>query len=226
MDMLAEIETALVVWERSPGLIDYRPAVERMERLAAAIAQAKAPERVWLLEHPPLYTAGTSARDEDLIDAHRFPVFRTGRGGQFTYHGPGQWVAYVMLDLNRRGKDVRAFVSKLEDWLIQTLANFDIHGERRSDRVGVWVPRRDSVSGAEDKIAAIGVRIRRWVSFHGISLNVAPDLSHYAGIVPCGVAAHGVTSLRQLGSPASMSEVDAALRRNFETVFGPTSRAG
>jgi lipoyl(octanoyl) transferase len=217
--------TSSIAWELSPGLVDYRPAVERMERLAAAIAQGEAAERVWLLEHPPLYTAGTSARDQDLIDPYRFPVFRSGRGGQFTYHGPGQRVAYVMLDLNRRGKDLRAFVRKLEEWLIQTLAAFDIRGERRSDRVGVWVPRSGSATGTEDKIAAIGIRVRRWVSFHGISLNVAPDLSHYASIVACGVTAHGITSLRELGSDASMSDVDAALRQSFESVFGATSRS-
>jgi lipoyl(octanoyl) transferase len=209
-----------VIWETSAELQDYVAAVARMERRAAAIADGKAPETVWLLEHPPLYTAGTSAREEDLIDPHRFPVFNTGRGGQFTYHGPGQRVAYVMLDLNRRGKDVRSFVRQLEEWLIQTLAEFDIRGERRSERVGVWVRRPDSVTATDDKIAAIGIRIRRWVSFHGISLNVQPDLSHYSGIVACGVAAHGVTSIRQLGSSASMAEVDQALKRNFEKMFG------
>ncbi len=209
-----------VIWETSAELQDYVAAVARMERRAAAIADGKAPETVWLLEHPPLYTAGTSAREEDLIDPHRLPVFKTGRGGQFTYHGPGQRVAYVMLDLNRRGKDVRSFVQQLEEWLIQTLAEFDIRGERRSERVGVWVRRPDSVKAADDKIAAIGIRIRRWVSFHGLSLNVQPDLSHYSGIVACGVAAHGVTSLRQLGSSASMGDVDQALKRNFEKIFG------
>jgi lipoyl(octanoyl) transferase len=218
--MLASADlTSPVAWELSPGLVDYPPAVERMERLAAAIAQGEAAERVWLLEHPPLYTAGTSARDQDLIDPNRFPVFRTGRGGQFTYHGPGQRVAYVMLDLNRRGKDARAFVWRLEEWLIQTLAVFDIRGERRSGRVGVWVPRPGAESGTEDKIAAIGIRIRRWVSYHGVSLNVAPDLSHYSGIVACGVTAHGVTSFRELGSLASMADVDAALKRSFEMIF-------
>jgi lipoyl(octanoyl) transferase len=213
---------AAVAWEVSPGVVDYATAVARMEKLAVAIAEGRAPERVWLLEHPPLYTAGTSARDEDLIDPGGLPVFRTGRGGQFTYHGPGQRVAYVMLDLNRRNKDVRAFVAALEEWLIGTLAEFGIRGERRSERVGVWVARPSSTDGTEDKIAAIGIRIRRWVSFHGISLNVEPDLSHYRGIVACGVTGHGVTSLRALGSSASMAEVDAALRRQFENVFGPT----
>jgi lipoyl(octanoyl) transferase len=212
--------TPTVTWERSPGLVNYPVAVERMERLAAAIARGEETERVWLLEHPPLYTAGTSARDTDLIDPHRLPVFRTGRGGQFTYHGPGQRVVYVMLDLNQRGKDVRAFVTRLEDWLIQTLAEFGVAGEWRSDRVGVWVKRPGPPAGVEDKIAAIGIRIRRWVSFHGVSLNIDPDLSHYAGIVACGVAEHGITSLRKLGSSASMAEVDAALKRQFEKVFG------
>ena len=190
-----------------------------MDRLVAAIGEGPAPEPVWLLEHPPLYTAGTSARDQDLIDPHRFPVYRTGRGGQFTYHGPGQRVAYVMLDLSRRGGDLRAFVTRLEQWLIDTLAEFAIKGERRSDRVGVWVARSNSTLGLEDKIAAIGIRIRRWVSFHGISLNVDPDLSHYDGIVACGVAGHGITSLRALGSSASMEEVDDALKRNFDKLF-------
>jgi lipoyl(octanoyl) transferase len=209
-----------VIWETSAELQDYAAAVVRMEKLAAAIADGKAPETIWLLEHPPLYTAGTSARDEDLIEPHRFPVFSTGRGGQFTYHGPGQRVAYVMLDLNRRGKDVRSFVWKLEEWLIHTLAELSILGERRSERIGVWVRRPGSVTTTDDKIAAIGIRIRRWVSFHGISLNVQPDLSHYSGIVACGVSAHGVTSLRQLGSSASMSDVDQALKRNFDNIFG------
>jgi lipoyl(octanoyl) transferase len=211
-----------VAWQRTPRLVDYPEAVARMESLAAAIAEGKAPETVWLLEHPPLYTAGTSARDQDLIDPRRFPVYQTGRGGRFTYHGPGQRVAYVMLDLSRRGKDVRTFVTKLEQWLIDSLGEFDIKGERRSDRVGVWVARRSATAGPEDKIAAIGIRIRRWVSFHGVSLNVDPDLSHYGGIVPCGVAEHGITSLRALGCKASMEEVDNALRRNFHKSFSLT----
>jgi lipoyl(octanoyl) transferase len=219
--MLAPAEkTAPVVWEHSLGLITYPEAVQRMEALVAAIARGEAPERVWLLEHPPLYTAGTSAREHDLIDPHRLPVFRSGRGGQFTYHGPGQRVAYVMLDLNRRDKDVRVLVWRLEEWLIRALSAFGIRGERRSDRVGVWVSRAEP--GKEDKIAAIGIRIKRWVSFHGISFNVDPDLSHYEGIVACGVTTQGVTSLRALGSPASMHEVDKALRREFEVVFGST----
>src|SRR5687768_5094375 len=183
-----------------------------MDARVAAIAAGRAPERVWLLEHPPLYTAGTSARDEDLVEPNRFPVHRTGRGGQFTYHGPGQRVAYVMLDLNRRAPDLRRYVAALEAWLIAALAEFNVRGERREDRVGVWVRRPEKPPGptgepAEDKIAAIGIRIRRWVSFHGVSLNVEPDLSHFSGIVPCGVRAHGVTSLVDLGLPVTMPEV-------------------
>jgi lipoyl(octanoyl) transferase len=209
-----------VEWEVSPGLVDHPGAVARMERLAAAIARGEHSEQVWLLEHPPLYTAGTSARDEDLLDPGRFPVFRTGRGGQFTYHGPGQRVAYVMLDLTRRGRDVRAFVWALEEWLIRALADFKITAERRSGRIGLWVQRPQG--GVEDKIAAIGIRLHRWVSLHGISLNVAPDLSHYSGIVACGIASHGVTSLRELGSSVSMAQVDTVLRKQFEAVFGLT----
>lgn len=207
-----------ISWEKTPGLVDYAEAVSRMESLVGAIAEGKAPETIWLLEHPALYTAGTSARDQDLLDRHRLPVYRTGRGGQFTYHGPGQRVAYVMLDLSRRGRDLRAFVTGLEQWLIDTLAEFGIRGERRSNRIGVWVARSDSPV-LEDKIAAIGIRVRRWVSFHGVSLNVDPDLSHYEGIVACGVAQHGITSLRALGSGASLEEVDDALRRNFHASF-------
>jgi lipoyl(octanoyl) transferase len=198
-----------------------------MEARVAAIAAGEGRERAWLVEHPPLYTAGTSARDEDLVEPDRFPVFRSGRGGQFTYHGPGQRVAYVMLDLNRRVPDLRRYVAALEAWLIATLAEFNIRGERREDRVGVWVRRPDKAPSfpggvAEDKIAAIGIRVRRWVSFHGVSLNVEPDLSHFSGIVPCGVSQHGVTSLVDLGMPVTMPEVDHAMRRTFETVFGPT----
>jgi lipoyl(octanoyl) transferase len=212
-----------VEWEVSSGLVDYPGAVSRMERLAASIARSEHAEQVWLLEHPPLYTAGTSARDEDLLDPARFPVFRTGRGGQFTYHGPGQRVAYVMLDLNRRGRDVRAFVWTLEEWLIRTLAGFEITAERRSGRIGLWVQRPKAPPDVEDKIAAIGIRLHRWVSFHGISLNVAPDLSHYSGIIACGIASRGATSLRELGSTASMAEVDIVLRKQFEAVFGSTT---
>jgi len=217
-----------VEWRVEPGFVAYDRAVAEMEARAEDIARGAARERIWLLEHPPIYTAGSSARDADLLEA-RFPVHRAGRGGQFTYHGPGQRVAYVMLDLSRRRRDVRAFVCALEDWLIATLAEFGVAGERREDRVGVWVARPDKPRGisgqsAEDKIAAIGVRLRRWVSFHGVALNVAPDLSHFSGIAPCGVReAHlGVTSLADLGAGAELSAVDAALRRNFEGSFGPT----
>lgn len=211
---------APVEWRVSRGLVPYEAAVEAMEARAASIADGDAPELVWLLEHPPLYTAGTSAKNEDLLDAGRFPVFPTGRGGQFTYHGPGQRVAYVLLDLKRRRPDVRAFVAALEEWLIGALIPFGIEGELRDGRVGVWVRRPDKGAGAEDKIAALGVRVRRWVSFHGISLNVEPDLGHYAGIVPCGVGGPGVTSLVDLGHPVSMDEVDAALLTAFRDVFG------
>jgi lipoyl(octanoyl) transferase len=217
-----------VEWLATPGLTDYPHALAEMESRADAIAAGRAPERVWLLEHPPLYTAGTSAKDADLLDA-RFPVFRAGRGGQFTYHGPGQRVAYVMLDLKRRRPDVRAFVGALEAWLIDALKTLGVVGETRESRVGVWVARPDKPLGidgslAEDKIAAIGVRVRRWASFHGVSLNVAPNLTHFQGIVPCGVgeAHYGVTSLGDLGRGASMADVDAALRQAFEARFGPT----
>jgi lipoyl(octanoyl) transferase len=194
-----------------------------METRVTAIAAGRAPEQVWLLEHPPLYTAGTSARDNELIEA-RFPVHYTGRGGQFTYHGPGQRVAYVMLDLNRRKPDVRAFVMALEEWIIRTLAAFNVGGERRDDRIGVWVRRPDKSEGFEDKIAAIGIRVRKWVTLHGIALNVEPELSNFSGIVPCGVAdaRFGVTSLADLGLSVSMAEVDMVLRREFEPLFGPT----
>ena len=217
-----------VEWVIAPGAVDYAEAVAEMEARAAAIADGEAAERVWLVEHPALYTAGTSAREGDLLDP-RFPVHRTGRGGQFTYHGPGQRVAYVMLDLKQRRPDVRAFVAALEAWLIDTLAAFDINGERREERVGVWVRRPDKPAGvdgavAEDKIAALGIRVRRWVSFHGVALNVAPALSHFSGIVPCGIAeAHyGVTSLRDLGREATMADADRALRAAFEARFGAT----
>ena len=211
-----------VEWAVADALVPYDEAVAEMEARVAAIAEGRAPERVWLVEHPPLYTAGTSARDEDLVHPERFPVFRSGRGGQFTYHGPGQRVAYVMLDLNRRRPDLRAYVAALEAWLIATLAAFNVRGERREDRVGVWVRRPDKGAAAEDKIAAIGIRVRRWVSFHGVSLNVEPDLSHFSGIVPCGVRGHGVTSLVDLGIPVTMPEVDAVMRGAFERVFGAT----
>ena len=226
--LFARPDAAPVEWLVSPGLTDYGQALAAMEARADAIAAGSAPERVWLLEHPSLYTAGTSARDDDLLD-RRFPVHRAGRGGQFTYHGPGQRVAYVMLDLKRRRPDVRAYVCALEGWLIGALAALGVAGETRDDRVGVWVARPDkppAANGApaEDKIAAIGVRIRRWATLHGVALNVAPDLSHFSGIVPCGIAeAHyGVTSLADLGRAVAMAEVDAALRTAFEAQFGPT----
>jgi lipoyl(octanoyl) transferase len=212
-----------VVWERSAEHVPYDEAVARMDALVTSIRDG-GPEHIWLLEHPPIYTAGTSANSSDLIEA-RFPVYRSGRGGQFTYHGPGQRVAYVMLDLKQRGADLRAYVSALEEWIIRTLKRFDIKGERREDRVGVWVRRSDKSRGSEDKIAAIGVRIRHWISFHGISLNVAPDLSHFSGIVPCGVREHGVTSLADLGIRITMEDADEALKASFEEVFGPLARS-
>jgi lipoyl(octanoyl) transferase len=211
-----------VEWVVSDGLTDYEAALAEMEAAAAAIAEGSGRERVWLVEHPPLYTAGTSARAEDLVAPDRFPVHWTGRGGQFTYHGPGQRVAYVMLDLKRRRQDVRAFVSALEAWIIGALWSFHVRGEQRQDRVGVWVGRPERGLGAEDKIAAIGIRVRRWVSFHGVSLNVEPDLEHFSGIVPCGIRGHGVTSLVDLGLPVTMADADIALRQAFETVFGAT----
>lgn len=219
---LAEAGSAPVEWVVAEGLVGYDDAVAEMEMRAGLIADGLAPERVWLVEHPPLYTAGTSAKDEDLIAPERFPVHRSGRGGQFTYHGPGQRVAYVMLDLKRREPDLRRFVAALESWLIATLDGFNIRGERREDRVGVWVRRPEKADGAEDKIAAIGIRVRRWVAFHGISLNVEPELSHFDGIVPCGVSDHGVTSLVDLGLPLTMADVDCVLRAEFERIFGPT----
>jgi lipoyl(octanoyl) transferase len=212
-----------VEWLISEGLTPYADAVAAMEAQVAAIAAGEANERVWLVEHPPLYTAGTSARSADLL-APRFPVHETGRGGEYTYHGPGQRVAYLMLDLNHRQRDVRAFVAALEAWVIGALDGFNIRGEVRDGRVGVWVRRPDKGAEAEDKIAAIGIRVRRWVTFHGISLNVEPDLTHFGGIVPCGIAdpRFGVTSLVDLGLPVTMPEVDGILRRAFEQVFGPT----
>jgi lipoyl(octanoyl) transferase len=206
-----------VRWQQSTHSVDYSAAVTRMEREAALIATGDAPELVWLVEHPPLYTAGTSAKPEDLVDAHRFPVFQTGRGGQYTYHGPGQRVAYVMLDLHKRGNDVRGFVAGLERWIIQTLAVFQIKGEVREDRVGVWVKR----GGDESKIAAIGIRVRKGVSFHGIAINLAPELEHFSGIVPCGVSEHGVTSFKALGLATEMAALDAALARHFSQIFAP-----
>lgn len=204
-------------WKISDSPVDYPEALAFMEARVAAIRDQGAPECVWLLEHPPLYTAGTSAKREDLLDPDRFPVYDAGRGGQYTYHGPGQRVAYVMLDLKRRGGDIRAFVHDLEEWLIHTLDRFGVKGERRDGRVGIWVERG---MGREDKIAAIGVRVRRWVTFHGISLNVDPDLSHFGGIVPCGITQYGVTSLWNLGHTPTMEEVDMALKDAFLDVLG------
>jgi lipoyl(octanoyl) transferase len=213
-----------VEWRVSEALVPYERAVAEMDARVDAIARGTAGELAWLLEHPPLYTAGTSADPADLIEA-RFPVHRTGRGGQFTYHGPGQRVVYVMLDLKRRKPDIRCYVASLEEWLIRTLRGFQVRGERREDRIGVWVPRPERGAGYEDKIAAIGVRVRRYVTLHGISLNVDLDLTHFAGIVPCGVSGqrYGVTSLLDLGIPVSMPEVDMALRAEFEAVFGGTT---
>jgi lipoyl(octanoyl) transferase len=212
-----------VEWAVSSGYVDYEPAVAAMEARVAAIVAGEAPELIWLLEHPPLYTAGVSSKDDDLLDAGRFPVHRSGRGGQFTYHGPGQRVAYVMLDLNRRGRDVRALVRGLEQWLIGGLAEFGVEAGVRDGRVGVWVERKGAGWSREDKIAAIGVKVRRWVTFHGISLNVEPDLDHFGGIVPCGISEHGVTSLVDLGVTATMDEADAALKTSFQRIFGPVT---
>ncbi|MDP1630337.1 MAG: lipoyl(octanoyl) transferase LipB [Caulobacter sp.] len=209
-----------VGWAVSRAPVPYPEAVAAMEARAEAIARGEAGELVWLLEHPPLYTAGVSAKRGDLIAPDRFPVFASGRGGQYTYHGPGQRVAYVMLDLTRRSRDVRAFVAALEAWVIGALADFNVEGQLRDGRVGVWVERKGPGWSREDKIAAIGVKLRRWVSFHGVSLNVEPDLDHFGGIVPCGVAEHGVTSLVDLGLPVTMDEADAALKASFERVFG------
>jgi lipoyl(octanoyl) transferase len=213
-----------VEWRISDAPVSYPDAVAAMEQRVAAIAAGEAAELVWLLEHPPLYTSGTSGKSADLLEP-RFPVFQTGRGGQFTYHGPGQRVAYVMLDLKRRRPDVRAYVAGLEEWIIRTLSSFNVRGERREDRVGVWVRRPDKGPRSEDKIAAIGVRLKRWVSFHGISINVEPDLSHFSAIVPCGVAdpRFGVTSLVDLGHPVTLTDIDIALRQAFEDVFGASN---
>jgi len=221
--LLPDLELAPVEWRLGEGFIPYDEALTAMDQRAGAIAAGTATELAWLIEHPPLYTAGTSAKPTDLIEA-RFPVHQAGRGGQFTYHGPGQRVAYLMIDLRRRGNDVRRYVATLEEWLIRTLAAFNIRGERREDRIGVWVRRPDKGDGHEDKIAAIGIRVKRWVSLHGVALNVEPDLSHFQGIVPCGVSAqrYGVTSLVDLGVPVTMPEVDMMLRREFEALFGST----
>ncbi len=217
---------SVVEWAVSQQPVDYLDAVRAMEARAARIAAGEAPELVWLLEHPPIYTAGTSARPSDLLTPDRFPVLPTGRGGKFTYHGPGQRVIYVMLDVKQRGADVRAFVSALESWIIGTLAELGVRGETREGRVGIWVRHPHDNSEAEEKIAAVGLRLKKWVSLHGISLNVSPDLTHYNGIVPCGIAEHGVTSLARLGHTASMEVVDKALKRQFEHRFAPTRAAG
>jgi len=206
----------LIEWHLAKGIIDYQTAHDEMELRVGEIRAQEAPERVWLVEHPALYTAGTSANEQDLIDPDRFPVFDTGRGGQYTYHGPGQRVAYVMMDLKLRHSDIRAFVHDLEEWMICTLAQFDVIGERREGRVGIWVVRDD---GSENKIGAIGVRVRKWVSFHGLALNISPNLKHFDGIVPCGISDHGVTSLQDLGINVTMDEVDFVLRETFENIF-------
>ncbi|AQZ52100.1 lipoyl(octanoyl) transferase LipB [Martelella mediterranea] len=220
-----------VRWRVSEGLTEYPQALAEMEREVDLIASGEADELVWLVEHPPLYTAGTSANAGDLLIADRFPVYDTGRGGEYTYHGPGQRVAYLMLDLKRRRRDVRAFVAAIEETIIKTLDQMNVRGERREDRVGVWVrrPERPPLpdgSMAEDKIAAIGIRLRRWVSFHGLSINVEPELEHFGGIVPCGISGYGVTSLVDLGLPVTMGDVDIALRKAFEDVFGETENEG
>ncbi|WP_422078070.1 lipoyl(octanoyl) transferase LipB [Vannielia sp.] len=219
------ISEPMVEWITSHGLTGYDAAVSEMEARAAAIRAGTASEAVWLVEHPPLYTAGTSAQESDLLAPNRFPVHASGRGGQYTYHGPGQRVAYTMLDLAERGRDVRAFVHRLEAWIIATLAEFGLTGERRAGRVGIWIPRPDKPplpdgSPREDKIAAIGIRLRRWVSFHGISINLEPDLEHFSGITPCGISGHGVTSLVDLGLPVTMDDLDLALHRAFIATFG------
>jgi lipoyl(octanoyl) transferase len=221
--MPAPAGSAAAEWRVSHAPVAYEAAVTAMAARAEAIADGREPELVWLLEHPPLYTAGTSADAKDLLD-RRFPVFEAGRGGQMTYHGPGQRVAYVMLDLKRRGPDVRKFVASLEEWIIRSLAAFNVRGERREDRIGVWVRRPEKGQNYEDKIAAIGIRVQRWVTLHGISLNVDPDLTHFSGIVPCGVSEqrYGVTSLVDLGLPVTMADVDLALRQEFEALFGQT----
>ena len=215
----------MIEWKSSTGLVDYAQAAAWMEARAAQIAAGDAPECIWFLEHPALYTAGTSANPRDLTAPDRFPVYETKRGGQYTYHGPGQRVVYVLLDLNKRGRDVRKFVKQLEAWVIATLAEFNVNGEIREGRVGVWVQRPEKPAlpdgtPAEDKVAAIGVRLRKWVSFHGLSINVEPDLEHFSGIVPCGITEHGVTSLVDLGLPVTMDDVDVALKRTFADVFG------
>lgn len=221
-DFLPHVPSPPVDWVITDELVPYETALQEMDRIVAGISAGEINERVWLLEHPPLYTAGTSARDEDLVAPDRFPVYQTGRGGQHTYHGPGQRVAYVMLDLKRRKQDVRAFVAALEAWVINSLWSYHIRGERREDRVGVWVRRPDRGATVEDKIAAIGIRLRKWVTFHGISFNVEPELDHFTGIIPCGISEHGVTSLVDLGIPVTIAENDSVLRAEFEKIFGET----
>jgi lipoyl(octanoyl) transferase len=213
---LSEVE-----WIISSGLVEYPDALKAMDERVDLIQKGNAKELVWLLEHPPLYSAGTSAKPEDLLAPNRFPVFKTGRGGQYTYHGPGQRVVYIMLDLNRRQRDIRAFVFSLETWIINTLAKFNIRGERRSDRIGIWVRRTDlNNSGREDKIGAIGIRIKRWVTLHGISINVSPDLEHFGGIIPCGIGGYGVTSFEDIGQPLEVYDLDVELRTEFDQLFG------
>lgn len=210
-----------VEWIISSGLVEYPDALKAMDERVDLIQKGNAKELVWLLEHPPLYSAGTSAKPEDLLKPNRFPVFKTGRGGQYTYHGPGQRVAYIMLDLNRRRRDIRAFVSSLETWIVNTLAKFNIRGERRPDRIGIWVRRTDlNNSEREDKIGAIGIRIRRWVTLHGISINVSPDLEHFGGIIPCGIGGYGVTSFEDIGQPLEVYDLDVELRTEFDQLFG------
>ena len=214
----------MVQWEISDGEVDYNTALEKMDNYVQKIISGEADEKIWLLEHPSLYTAGTSADKKDLVEPNRFPVFETKRGGQYTYHGPGQRVVYVMLDLNKRGKDIKKFVENLEAWIINTLAEFNVVGQSRSGRVGIWVERRDkpkNINGliAEEKIAAIGIRLRKWITFHGLSVNVDPDLSHFQGIIPCGIKEYGVTSLVDLGLPVSMTDLDIALAKSFSKVF-------
>lgn len=223
MDPQIVIASHQVEWRISRSLVDHCAAVAEMEDRVAAIRAGTASELVWLLEHPPLYTAGTSARDEDLLEPGRLPVHRAGRGGRYTYHGPGQRIAYVMLDLRRRGQDVRCYVHQLEEWIIRTLARFGVRGERRDGRVGIWVAR---AGGREEKIAAIGVRVRQWVTYHGLALNVDPELEHYRGIIPCGITEHGVTSLAELGVAVAMEEVDTVLRATFGEVFGEVLACG
>ena len=214
-----------VEWIISPGLVAYPDALKVMDERVDLIQKGNAKELVWLLEHPPLYSAGTSAKPQGLLTPNRFPVFKTGRGGQYTYHGPGQRVAYIMLDLNRRRRDIRAFVSSLETWIINTLSKFNIRGERRSDRIGIWVRRTDlNNSDREDKIGAIGIRIKRWVTLHGISINVSPDLEHFGGIIPCGIDGYGVTSFEDIGQPLEVYDLDVELRTEFDQLFGKNGK--